>query len=87
MINRYGYAGTGRQLDKFIFADGVNEKGLAIAELYFPTEAQYEEQKTADKLNLAPHELIAWVLGEIGSIEELKERINEVQLVTAKNSC
>ena len=86
MTNRYGYVGTGRKLDKYIFADGMNECGLAIAELYFPHEAKYEEKKAADKINLAPHELISWVLGEIGSVSELKERINEVNLVTVENS-
>lgn len=86
LVNRYGYLGMGRKLDKFIFADGVNEKGVAIAELYFPREAQYAQERNQSKINLAPHEFISWVLGEIGSVIELKQRINEVSIMESENS-
>lgn len=86
LMNRYGYLGTGRKLDKFIFADGVNENGVAIAELYFPREAQYAQELDQTKINLAPHEFISWVLGEMGSIVELKQRINEVSIMASENS-
>lgn len=80
-----GFVGTGRKLNSYLFADGVNEKGLAIAELYFPTEANYTETAEPEKLALAPHEFIMWVLGNIGSIEELKERIIEVSILHKEN--
>lgn len=83
---RYGFMGTGRKLADYLFADGVNEKGLAIAELYYPNEAIYLPATVENKINLAPHELILWVLGEISSIEELKIRISEIALVNAEVS-
>lgn len=83
---RYGFIGTGRKLADYVFADGVNEKGLAIAELYYPNEASYQPKPIEDKLNLAPHELILWILGEISSIEELRRRISEVALINEEVS-
>ncbi|MHC5229020.1 choloylglycine hydrolase family protein [Enterococcus sp. LJL99] len=80
----YGFVGTGRKLDDFLFADGVNEAGLAIAELYYPYEAEYQTKEIAGKINLAPHEFIMWVLGQIGSIEELRQKITEVNVVNAE---
>lgn len=81
---RYGFVGTGRKLSDYLFADGVNEAGLAIAELYYPYEAEYQPKEITGKVNLAPHEFIMWVLGQIGSIEELRKRISEVNIVNAE---
>ncbi|MGM0214538.1 choloylglycine hydrolase family protein [Enterococcus sp. AZ109] len=77
----YGFIGTGRNLGEYFLAEGVNEKGLAVAELYFLDEAQYYAEPQAGKVNLAPHEFIMWLLGQIESISELRERITEIQLV------
>lgn len=55
-----------------------------MAELYFLNEAIYNEQQEPNLLNLAPHEFIMWVLGELSSIQELKERINEVNIVNVE---
>lgn len=85
IATKYGYVGTGRKMENFLFADGVNEKGLAIAELYFPNEAKYESKPVEGKINLAPHEIISWILGEISSLEELKERLSEVAIVSKEN--
>ncbi|MFD1901454.1 choloylglycine hydrolase family protein [Enterococcus termitis] len=79
----YGFVGTGRKLEEYFFADGVNEHGLSVAELYFPNEAKYLSEPIENKLNLAPHEFILWLLGEMSSIEELKQRVNEVVIVNA----
>lgn len=85
-VIKYGFVGTGRKLDEYFFADGVNEKGVAVAELYFLNEAKYSNEARKDKINLAPHELIMWILGEIESIEELRIKINEINLVNAEIS-
>ncbi|WP_432228222.1 choloylglycine hydrolase family protein [Enterococcus faecalis] len=78
---KYGFVGTGRKLTEFILADGINEKGLAIAELYFSNEAKYFQQSKKNYINFAPHELIFWILGEIATIEELEVKIKKVNLV------
>ena len=78
---KYGFLGTGRNLGEYFLADGINEKGLAIAELYFLNEAKYSSEEKEASVNLAPHEFIIWLLGEIENISELRERIAEVQIV------
>ncbi|MDA9472460.1 choloylglycine hydrolase family protein [Enterococcus sp. 5H] len=83
--NKFGFIGAGRLLGTAYFvADGVNEKGLSIAELYLPGEAQYQEAPEENKNNLAPHELILWMLGNFGSIKEIETKLNEVNLVAVK---
>ncbi|QYY35624.1 choloylglycine hydrolase family protein [Ruficoccus sp. ZRK36] len=79
---RYGFVGAGRELEQFFFADGVNEKGLAVCELYFPDEASYAPELVAGKVNLAPHELVTWLLSEIGSVQELRARFEALALVS-----
>lgn len=81
-VNEYGFVGAGRLLGKDYFvADGVNEKGLAIAELYLPNEVHYSEEAHEGATNLAPHEFILWVLGEFATIAELEEKLPDVRLV------
>lgn len=80
--NKYGFVGTGRGLGGTYFvADGVNEMGLAVAELYLPGEAVYHKRASNEKLNLAPHEFIVWLLGNCKSIEEVDEHIKKIQLM------
>lgn len=82
---RFGFIGTGRNLDGYLLADGVNEQGLAVAELYFLDEAKYNESREG-KLNISPHGFIMWLLGEISSVEELKKRIFEINIINEENS-
>lgn len=82
----YGFVGTGQKIGGYMFADGVNEKGLAIAELYYLNEASYKTEPVDGKINLTQDEFLTWVLGHVGSIEELKEIIKQVELVGVSNS-
>ncbi|MCW3743913.1 linear amide C-N hydrolase [Enterococcus gallinarum] len=84
VTNTYGFVGTGKQLEEFLFIDGVNEKGLTIAELYFSNEAVYCEY-TAEKINLAPHELLHWVLGNVADIPDLYQKNQQDQSSTDRN--
>lgn len=77
----YGFVGSGKKLTEYMVADGVNEKGLAMAELYFLHEAVYSATPVSDKLNLAPQELIMWILGNIASIAELRAKLETLNLV------
>lgn len=61
-----------------LYYDGVNEKGLAMAGLNFPKSACYHEKKDG-ALNLAPFEIIPYILGQcqdIGEAMEHLERLN-----------
>ena len=77
----FGFVGTGRNLGEYFLADGVNEQGLAVAELYFLNEAKYSSEIKKNKINLAPHEFIMWLLGSITDISELREKIASINLV------
>lgn len=80
--SNYGFLGAGRSLGTSYFvADGVNEHGLAIAELYLPQKAVYQKQADENKINLAPHEFITWALGEFKSIADLKKKLSKVNLM------
>ena len=41
IYNKYKFIGTGQDIGKITFADGVNEKGLAVAALYFQGFANF----------------------------------------------
>ncbi|MGP4117126.1 choloylglycine hydrolase family protein [Levilactobacillus zymae] len=77
----YGFVGAGRSLGHELFVDGVNEKGLGVAALYFPGNTAYVDQAASDKLGLAPHDFTAWALGNAGSVAELSELVKTIQLV------
>lgn len=83
--NKFGFVGAGKKLaDHYFVADGVNEKGLAIAELYLPGEAKYQSSLDPDMINLAPHEFITFLLGNCASIEDVRILLSEIRLVEAK---
>lgn len=78
---KYGFIGAGRQLeDTYFVADGVNECGLSIAELYLPGEVDYHDKAQNNKNNFAPHELILWILGNCKSIDEVEIAIKNIAI-------
>jgi choloylglycine hydrolase len=38
---------------------------------------------TMTKIDLAPHDFVAWVLGNITSVADLRERVKDVQLISS----
>lgn len=81
----YGFIGAGRLLgDNYFVADGVNEYGLSVAELYLPGEATYQDYEESSKINLAPHEFILWLLGNVKSVNELRQLVSKINIVEAK---
>jgi choloylglycine hydrolase len=80
--NRYGLIGAGIILDEqHVFVmDGVNEAGLAVAELYLPGETHYQEENVPGKMNVAPHELILWLLGNCKTLEDVGEAVKQVNI-------
>lgn len=65
-----------------LFYDAVNEAGLAMAALNFPLSTVYQSVKTGTD-NLAPFELIPWVLGRCSTVDQarhLLERANVIGL-------
>lgn len=80
--NHYAMIGMGIVIDDYpLYFDATNEKGLSMAGLNFPENADYKpEQKEAD--NIAPFEFIPWILGQCADIQEVKEKLKRINLVS-----
>ena len=63
-----------------LYYDATNEFGLSIAGLNFPLSAKYMPEK-AGKDNIAPFELIPWILGSCRNIPEAEEKLADLNLV------
>lgn len=80
---KYGFVGAGRNLGNYILVDGVNEKGVSAAALYFSGEAQFADKSVTGKVNIAPHEVLNWILGNAASVQELGTLIDQLNVVAA----
>ncbi|ANK60193.1 penicillin acylase [Loigolactobacillus backii] len=81
----YGFVGAGRNLNGYILVDGVNEKGVGAAALYF-NESVYADQPQNGATNLASHEVLNWILGNVASIPDLKKKFEKVNIMAVPNS-
>ena len=79
--NHYAFIGMATVENGFpLYYEAMNEKGLAIAALNFPKNAHYYAPKK-DKINIAPFELIPWVLGNFSSLDEVQQEVQRLNLV------
>ena len=62
-----------------LYYDAVNEKGLCMAALSFPHEAVYHKKKE-DVQNVAPFELIPYVLGTCATAEEAQKLLEGINI-------
>jgi choloylglycine hydrolase len=62
-----------------LYYDATNEKGLSIAGLNFPDNAVYFP-KSESKENVAPFELIPYILGSCSSVGEALKKIENINL-------
>lgn len=65
-------------------ADGMNEEGLACAALNCSRYAKYDNYKkyiSSKKENITPDHLILWILGNFKSVYEVRQKINDIQIV------
>lgn len=74
--------GIGTVVDGYpLYAEAMNESGLCIAGLnYFPN-AYYFPNATKDNTNLAPYELILYLLGNAKTVNEAKALLTNIRLV------
>ena len=63
-----------------LYFDGMNEKGLSMAGLYFPGNARYLSEKKGMN-NIAPFEFIPWILGTCQNLSQVKQRLNNLNLI------
>lgn len=64
-----------------LYYDAVNERGLGMAGLNFVGNAHYEKEKAQGKDNIAPFELIFWVLGQCATAREARELLANIHLL------
>jgi choloylglycine hydrolase len=63
-----------------LYFDGMNEKGLSMAGLYFPGNARYLSENKGMN-NIAPFEFIRWIFGTCQNLSQVKLRLNNLNLM------
>lgn len=80
--NHYAIIGMATVEDGYpLYYDAVNETGLAAAGLNFPENAVYFESQ-AGKINVAPFELIPWLLGNFKSVDEVERAAKNLNITS-----
>lgn len=79
---KYGFVGSGSDMEGFLFADGVNEHGLGASIQYFRGYATYATDVREGYMNIAQSEVITWVLGYNQNIEDLIKNAKSVNVVS-----
>ena len=81
MNTHHAIIGMAAVFDNYpLYFDAVNEKGLSIAGLNFPNNAVYGEY-VSEKENIAPFELIPYILGSCENIADVKSKLNKINII------
>ncbi|MCI8668819.1 MAG: choloylglycine hydrolase family protein [Lachnospiraceae bacterium] len=81
LYNHYAMIGIGIIRDGYpLYYDGTNEKGLSMAGLNFPDNAEYKPIEEG-RSNITPYEFIPWILGQCATISEVREKLKHMNLV------
>lgn len=77
----YALLGIGTIIDNYpLYADVINEEGLAFAGLNFPDNCTYLTFNK-DKTNLAPYELPLYILGQCMNVKEALEWLENINII------
>ena len=68
------------QEDYPLYYDATNEKGLSMAGLNFPGNADYKDEAEG-KDNVAPFEFIPWILGDCATVGEAMTKLGRINLL------
>lgn len=83
---KYGYVGIYTEYEPFI-VEGINETGLAAGLFFFPNYGDYAPyDKAADAKTLCDMQFVSWVLSQFSSIDQVKEGIKNIDLVTLNHN-
>ena len=81
LLSHYAMIGMATVVDRFpLYYDAINEKGLGMAALAFRENAYYPPYIKGKK-NIAPFELIPFVLGVCSNMEEVRALVETINLV------
>ena len=79
---KYAIIGMATVQDNFpLYAEGINEKGLCISALNFDKNAHYGNE-ISGKINLAPYEIIPYILSRCESVEKAREILENLQITS-----
>ena len=68
-----------------LYYDATNEKGLSMAGLNFAGYTKYHEYDS-NKLNITPFEFIPYILSKYESVDDVKEALENINLVNINYS-
>ena len=68
------------QADYPLYYDATNEKGLSMAGLNFPDNADYKPEQPG-KDNITPFEFIPFILGQCATVSEAREKLSRISLL------
>ena len=81
-VSKYGYVGIYTEYEPFV-VEGVNETGLSAGLFFFPQYGDYAPyDQAANAKTLCDMQFVSWVLSQFSTIDEVKEAMNEIDLVT-----
>ena len=79
--NHYAIIGMAYVTNDYpLYYDAINEKGLGMAGLNFPNNADYKEEQK-DKDNIASFEFIPWILSQCATIDEVKALLTKINII------
>lgn len=80
--NCHAILGGMRVMDNhYLVGDGLNDAGLACAELFFPVAATYPDTVRPGALGLTPQDFIMWVLGRHESVAEVAAELKRITVI------
>lgn len=83
---KYAFLGMAAYKLQFpIFYDGINEKGVAGATLYYPGFATYTEKKDA-RGGVNPLRVVSYILANAGSLDEAIALFETIEIINESNS-
>ena len=78
----YGYVGIYTEYEPFV-VDGINEAGLSAGLFFFPQYGEYAPYVEANNAKtLCDMQFVSWVLSQFSSIDQVKDAIKKIDLVT-----
>lgn len=85
---KYDIMGIGQNINPITFADGVNEKGFAIAALYFPGFAHFDKNNEIDakQPTFAATEIVKLMLNLCADVEQASKLFKRIRIVGVKDA-
>ena len=81
-VSKYGYVGIYTEYEPFV-VEGVNETGLSAGLFFFPNYGDYAPYKETDNdKTLCDMQFVSWVLSQFSTIDQVKEGLSKINLVT-----